>query len=104
LECPRLDALFFTTSTQIFALLYHDMLTNYFSMTLFMLRNLKTFQNYETLANSIKQSAQQVGKEGTKREDPSPSQKNIFQSVNPQVQVKRIELSESQRSTETIMF
>jgi len=52
------------------------MLTNYFSMTLFMLRNLKTLQNYETLANSIKQSAQQVGKEGTKREDPSPSQNN----------------------------
>ncbi len=73
-------------------------------MTLFMLRNLKTFQNYETLVNSIKQSAQQVGKEGTNTKDPSPSQKNIFQSVKPQVQVKRIEPSESQRNTETIMF
>jgi len=57
LECHHLDALFFTTNIKFFALLDHDMLTNYFSMKLFMLKNVKTFQNDETLANSIKQSA-----------------------------------------------
>jgi len=37
-------------------------------------------QDDETLANSIKHSTQQGRKEGTKREDPSLSQKNRTQT------------------------